>query len=80
MYVAITSLYLQDQGVTHIRRAKIPSHIYAKHQYRQESECGSTLVIYIPTERYKYVVITECDTILQDITSPENTKVRYTKG
>ena len=41
------------------------SHIYAKHQYRQESECGSTIVIYILTEKYKYIVIIESDTILQ---------------
>jgi len=46
----------------------------------QESECGSTIVIYIPTEKYKYMVITESDILLHDITSPENTKVRYTKG
>jgi len=39
--------------------------IYAKHQYRQESECGSTVVIYILTKKYKYMVITESDTILQ---------------
>jgi len=40
------------------------SRIYAKHQYRQESECKSTVVIYIPKEKYKYMVITESDTIL----------------
>jgi len=38
---------------------------YSKHQYRKESECGSTVVTYIPTEKYKYMVITESDTILQ---------------
>jgi len=32
----------------------------------QESECGSTVVIYIPTEKYKYMVITKSDTILQE--------------
>ena len=32
----------------------------------QESECKSTLVIYIPIEKYKYIVITESDTILQE--------------
>ena len=51
---------------TYIRRSKIPSRIYAKHQYRQESECGSTVVIHIPTEKYKYMVITESDTTLQE--------------
>ena len=52
--------------MTYVRKAKIPSHIYAKHQYRQELECGSTVVIYIPTKNYKYIVITESDTILQE--------------
>jgi len=42
------------------------SRIYAKHQYRQESEYGSTVVIYILTEKYKYMVITGSDTILQE--------------
>jgi len=50
---------------TYISRAEMSSHIYAKHQYRQESECGSTVVIYILTEKYKYIVIIESDTILQ---------------
>ena len=45
----------------------------------QESEYESTVIIYISTEKYKYMVITESDTILQDITLPENTKVHYTK-
>ena len=61
--------------MTYIRRAETPSCIYAKHQYRQESECRSIVVIYIPTEKYKYIVITDSDTILQEyyrnITSPE---------
>ena len=54
-----------DATATYIRRSEILSRIYAKHQYRQESECGSTVVIYIPIEKYKYMVITESDTILQ---------------
>ena len=68
-----------DITATYIHRSEIPSRIYAKHQYRKESEFGSTVVIYISTEKYKYMVITEGDTILQDITSPENIKVYYTK-
>ena len=32
----------------------------------QESECGSTVVIYIQTEKYKCIVITESDTILHE--------------
>jgi len=38
-----------DIIVTYIRRAEMPSHIYAKPQYMQESEYRSTVVIYIPT-------------------------------
>ena len=52
--------------MTYIRRAKISSHIYAKYQYMQESECGNTIVIYILIEKYKHIVITESDTILQE--------------
>ena len=37
-----------DVTVTYIHIAKIPSPIYVKHQYRQESEYRSTAVIYIP--------------------------------
>ena len=55
-----------DVTATCICRSEIPSRIYAKHQYRQESEYGSTVVIYIPTEKYKYMVITESDIILQE--------------
>jgi len=56
----------RDVTATYIRRSKIPSRIYAKHQYRQESECGSTMIIYIITEKYKYMVFTESDTISQE--------------
>jgi len=55
-----------DVTATYIRRSEIPLRIYTKHQYRQESECESIVVIYIPTEKYKYMVITESDTILQE--------------
>jgi len=55
-----------DVTATYIRRSEISSRIYAKHQYRQESECGNTVIIYITTEKYKYMVITESDTILQE--------------
>jgi len=33
-----------DVTATYIRRSEIPIRIYAKHQYRQESEYGSTVV------------------------------------
>ena len=63
--------------MTYIRRSEIPSRIYAKHQYMQESECGSTVVIYIPTEKYKYMIITESNTKLQEYYITQNTKVQY---
>ena len=53
-----------DVTATYIHMSEIPSRIYAKYQYMQESECGSTVVIYIPIDKYKYMVITESDTIL----------------
>jgi len=59
----------------YIRRSEISSRIYAKHQYRKESEYGSTMVIYIRTEKYKYMVITESDTILKEYYITKNTKV-----
>jgi len=37
------------------------------------------VVIYIPTEKYKYMVITESDTILQEYYITRNTKVQYMK-
>ena len=36
----------RDFTATYIRREEIPSHIYTKNQYIQESEYGSTVVIY----------------------------------
>jgi len=39
-----------DIIATYIRRSKIPSRIYAKHQYRQKLEYGSIMVIYIPAK------------------------------
>ena len=38
--------------------------MYDKHQYSQELECESTVVIHIPISQYKYIVITERDMIL----------------
>jgi len=78
-----------DITATYIRKSKIPSHIYAKHQYRQESEYEVHGALYIPTYWYNYKVITECDTILQeyyitDRRNCENTKrntiMNSTKG
>ena len=33
-----------DVTATYIRRSEMPSRVYAKYQYMQESECGSTVV------------------------------------
>ena len=55
-----------DVTTTYIRRSEIPSHIYAKYQYRKESEFESTVVMYIPTAKYKYMAIIESETILQE--------------
>jgi len=38
-----------DVTVTYIYKTEILPYIYAKYQYRQESECESTVVIYIST-------------------------------
>ena len=40
--VTLRSRGYRDVTATYICRSKIPSRIYAKHQYRQESEYGST--------------------------------------
>ena len=51
--------------------------MYAKHQYIQESECGSTMVRYIfQLKEYKYIVITECDPILHEYYITKGTKYR----
>ena len=55
-----------DVTAMYICRAEVPLKIYAKHQHRQESECESIVVIYISKEKYKYMVITESDKILQE--------------
>ena len=47
-YVMPRSYGYGDATAMYIRKVKIPSHMSAKHQYRQESEYGSTMLIYIP--------------------------------
>jgi len=66
-----------DITATYIRRSDIPSRIYVKHQYRQESEYGSTVVIYI----FKYTVIAKHDTINQEykITKKHKSRMDNTK-
>ena len=61
---------------TYIRWAGTPSRMYAKHQYSQELECGSTVVIYIPIEKgYKYIVITGCNLNITRILHHQKTQV-----
>ena len=50
--------------VTYIRRAIVPLCMYAKHQYNTGIRVRKYMVIYIPTQKYKYSVITDCDIIL----------------
>jgi len=38
--------------------------MYAKHQYNIGVRVRKYVVIYIPTQKYKYSVITDCDIIL----------------
>ena len=48
----------------YIRRVIVPSHIYAKNQYNIGIRVRKYMVIYIPTQKYKYSFITDCDIIL----------------
>ena len=48
----------------YIRKAMVPSHMYAKHQYNIGIRVRKYVVIYIPIQKYKYSVITVCDIIL----------------
>ena len=63
----------------YIRRSKIPSHIYVKYQYRQESEFEIRGEIYIPTYEYNYKVITGCDTMLEEYYITDRHKYENTK-
>ena len=49
--------------------------MYDKHQYMQESECKSTMIIYNLKIQYEYTVIADCDIIYRSITSPKGAKV-----
>ena len=55
-----------DVTITYIRRSEIPSCIYAKHWYMQESEYESTVVIYILAIITQVAVITGHDIISQE--------------
>jgi len=69
LYIVVTPRLggYENATTTYIRWAGTPSHMYAKHQYSQESECESTVVIYIPIEKgYKYIVITRCNLKLHE--------------
>ena len=54
--------------------------MYARHHYRQISEYGSTVVIYIPTKEYKYTVITEQNSILHEYYITRGCKSKIYKG
>jgi len=56
----------ENVTVTYICRSRIPSHIYAKHQHKKESEHESMWCIIQSTYEHNYKVITRCDTILQE--------------
>jgi len=68
-----------DVTMTWIHGSKIPSCIYTKHQYMQESEYGSRGALYIPTYEYNCKVITRCDTILQEYYITDGRKYESTK-
>jgi len=69
-----------DVTATYIRRSELPSRIYAKHQYRQESEYESSGALYIPTHIYNYKVITRVITILHEYHITSMRKCESTKG
>jgi len=54
-----------DTTATYIHRAIVPSCMYAKHQYNIGIRVWKYVIIYIPTQKYKYPVITDCDIMLQ---------------
>ena len=70
----------EDTTVTYICKKKILSHMYAKHQCREESEYESIVVIYIPTILYKYTVITDHDPILHEYYITRSYKRTIYKG
>ena len=53
--------------------------MYTKHQYMQESVCESTVIIYIPTKKYKYTVIVKHDPILHEDYITKGAKVIFTR-
>ena len=69
MHVTPRSRGYGDVTATYIRKSKIPPRIYTKHQYRQELECGSTVIIYIPIEKYKYMLSQRVIQYYRNITS-----------
>jgi len=54
----------EDTTVIYIRRAMVPLRMYAKYQYNTEIRVLKYMIIYIPIQKYKYSVITDCDIIL----------------
>ena len=68
-----------DATATYIRSAKVPLRMYAKHHYNTEVRVQKYVVIYIPTQKYKYSVITECDIILHKYYITKKRKSRQYK-
>ena len=65
IFVTPKSRGYENVTVMHIHRTKILSHIYAKHQYKQESEYESMWCIIHSNIRDNYKVIIGCEPILQ---------------
>jgi len=66
----------RDAIATYIRWARIPHVCTLRFSTGQESKCGNTMVIYIPTVRYECMVITKHDLILHEYYITRGTKVR----
>ena len=70
---------IRDTTVTYIRKAKVSSHMYAKYQYNTGVRVRKYVVIYIPTQKYKYSVITDYDIILHNYYITRELKSRLYK-
>ena len=50
----------------YISRAEVPLRMYEKHQYNTGIRVRKYVVIYVPTQKYKYSVIIDFDKILHN--------------
>ena len=62
--IAARSYGYGDTTATYICRALVPSRMYSKNQYNTGVRVWNYVIIYIPTQKCKYSVITDCDIIL----------------